>query len=122
MKINIKDIANNTVKLGDKVQILKITDDSGSASDMYGVESHLNAWVEIIYIEPFEGIVTFDGDKLMVVIKGKNRSIALSKDIRYDIWNDMFDRIDKKEMKEVVTDLGLVNSEYETIIDYLKIL
>ena len=119
MNIKIKDINNNPIKLGDKVQILKITDDSGNAADLYGVESHLNAWVDIVYIELFEGIITYDEDKLMVVIKGKRRSIPLSNHIRYDIWSDTFDRVDKKDLKEIVKDYDLKNHEYETIIEYI---
>jgi len=119
MNIKIKDRNNNSIGLGDKVQILKITDDSGNATDLYGVEPQLNGWVDIVYIESFEGVITYDEEKLMIVIKGERRSLPLSNYIRYNIWNDTFDRVNKKDLDEVVKDYDLPNNEYETIIDYL---
>ena len=117
----IIDIEGKSINLGDKVQILKITDDSGHATDLYGVESHLNSWVEIIYIEPFEGVVTFDEDKLMVVIKNDRKSLPLSSNIRYNIFNDSFHRIQGNELHEIVDEFKLPNDKYETFINYLKV-
>jgi hypothetical protein len=119
MNIKIKDRNNNSIKLGDKVQVLKITDDSGNATDLYGVEPQLNAWIDIVYIESFEGIITYDEEKLMIVIKGERRSLPLSNYIRYNIWNDAFERVSKEDLNEIVKDYDLANGKYETIIDYL---
>lgn len=44
MNINIKDRNNNPINLGDEVEILKITNDSGLASDLYGVEPEMDGW------------------------------------------------------------------------------
>ena len=119
MNIKIKDRNNNSLNLGEKVQVLKITDDSGNATDLYGVEPHLNGWVDIVYIESFEGVITYDEEKLMIVIKGERRSLPLSNYIRYNIWNDIFDRVSKEDLEEIVKDYDLPNNEYETIINYL---
>lgn len=119
MNIKIKDRNSNPIKLGDKVQVFKITDDSGNATDLYGVEPHLNGWVDIVYIESFEGVIVYDEEKLMIVIKGERRSLPLSNVIRYNIWNDIFDRVTKDSLKDIVKDYDLPNDEYETIIDYL---
>ena len=117
---DIIDIEENPINLGDKVQILKITDDSGHATDLYGVESHLNSWVEIIYIEPFEGIVTFDENKLMIVIKNDRKSLPLSSNIRYNIFNESFHRIQGNEFNNIVNEFKLPDNKYETFIKYLK--
>jgi hypothetical protein len=119
MKINLKDNNNNILNVGDKVQILKITDDSGNASDLFGVEPELNGWVNLVYIELFKGIITFDEDKLMVVIKGDRRSLPLSNSIRYNIWNDIFQLIDKQSLKDIIKEYNLCDIEYDTIINYL---
>ena len=119
MKINLKDNNNNILNIGDKVQILKITDDSGNASDLFGVEPELNGWVNLVYIELFKGIITFDEDKLMVVIKGDRRSLPLSNSIRYNIWNDIFQLIDKQSLKDIIKEYNLCDIEYDTIINYL---
>ncbi len=119
MEINEIKINNESVKIGDRIRILKFTDDSGQASDLYGVESHLNAWVEILYVEPFEGVVTYDDRKMMFVIKGDRRSIPLSSDIRYDIWNDLFDRLSSDDKKSIIEDYELPSDDYDSIINYL---
>ena len=119
MEIKIKDVLGKKVSLGDKVRILKITDDSGSATDLYGVEPQLNGWVDIVYIESFEGVIYYDEEKLMIVIKGDRRSIPLSSYIRYDIWNDVFDRVKSEDLEEIVKEYDLKDKDYETIINYL---
>ena len=61
-----------------------------------------------------EGIISY-----MVVIDGYNRSIPLSKDIRYDIWNGLFEFMDTDNLSELKNDFDLIDVEYETIIDYI---
>lgn len=115
----LKDSKGNLLTIGDKVRILKFTDDSGEATDMYGVEPQLNAWVEIIYIEDFEGIITYNLDKMMVVIKNKNREIPLASYIRDVLWDNMYDRIPPKDLEEIKNEYDLPDIKYETIIDYI---
>lgn len=122
MKINIKDINGNSINLGDEVEILKITDESGSATDLFGVEPHLNSWIDIVYVEAFRGVVAYDEEKLMVVIKGKSRSIPLSNYVRYNIWLQAFDMVKKEDLKQIVKDYDLPDGEYETIVDYIVVL
>jgi hypothetical protein len=119
MELELKDKDGQSLRLGDMVRVLKLTDDSGNATDLYGVEPQLNGWVDILYIEPFEGIITFDHKKLMVVIKGKCNNLPLSDFIRYNIWNDIYDRLSKEDLEIAKEEFGLENTDYETIIDYL---
>lgn len=119
MKLKIKDIKGNTLKIGDTVRILKFTDDSGEASDIYGVEPQLSAWVEILYIEPFEGKIFYDEDKMMMVIKNKSTSLPLSKSIRYEIYISLFDKLEDVYLKETKLEYNLPDEEYESIIDYI---
>ena len=119
MNIKLKDRNNKSLNIGDQVQILKITDDSGNASDLFGVEPQLNGWVDIVYIEPFNGTITYDDEKLMIIIKGERRSLPLSNYIRYNIWNDTFDRVSNEDLQNIKKDFNLPNTEYETIINYL---
>ena len=118
--INIKDIEGNTIELGDKVRVLKITDDSGTATDLFGVEPQLDSWLTVVYIEPLEGIVTYDSSKLMVVIKSKSTSLPLSSYIRHSIYYQAFEQISNKEVKEFAEELNLPNCDYDTIINYIK--
>jgi hypothetical protein len=119
MNFEIKDQNNNSITLGDKVKILKITDDSGSAVDLYDVEPQLDGWVDIVYIEQFEGVITFDEENLMIMIKGKSTSLPLSNNIRHNMWNNTFDRVKNDDLKEIVNYYDLPNEKYESVIDYL---
>ncbi len=119
LKIKLKDSNGGTLNLGDNVRVLKITDDSGSATELFGVEPHLDGWVECVYIEEFEGVISFDEDKLMVVIKGKNKSIPLSDHIRYNLGEANFDRVPKEDLEGIVKDYSLQDGSYEAVVNYL---
>lgn len=121
MKIKVKDINEIPVKLGDRVEVLKITDESGSATSLYGVEPHLDGWVSIFYIEPFEGVVTFCEEKLMVVIRDGKKEVPLSNSIRYESSLNIFECLSEEDIQEVVKDYNLEGDDLEDIIDYLVI-
>jgi len=118
-KLNLTDIHGMKLKLGDTIRIIKITDDSGSASTLFGVEPHLDGWVSCVYPETFEGVITYDQLKMMVVIKGKYNEIPLSPFVRYEIWNDKFDQCDDDVMEEIQKELN-INVGYGNLIDYIK--
>lgn len=119
MKLNLKDKDGIKIKLGDTIRIIKITDDSGNASNLFGVEPQLDGWVSCVYPETFEGIITYSQLKMMVVIKGKYNEIPLSPYIRYEIWAGKFDECDDDVLMEMRKKLK-INIGYGNMIDYIK--
>lgn len=117
--IKLKDRNGETLNIGDRVQILKVSDDSGNATDLFGMEIQLNSWVDLIYLETFEGIITYNEDKMLVEIKGDRTSIPLSSHIRYNIWNNLYDMIEGEDLKNIMEEFHLPNMEYEAIINYI---
>lgn len=108
------------LKLGDKVRIIKLTNDSASSTDLYGVEPHLNSWINIYYLEPFEGVVEFDTETLMIVVKGSYTKIPLSPSIRFNLYtNDFEEHITLDQLNEIKEELGVVGMDLESIIDYV---
>ena len=111
------------LKLGDKVKILKLTNDSGNATDLFGVEAHLNAWISNYYFEEIEGTVEFNKDKLMVVVRSKYTELPLSPDIRYTLFcNDFENEITKSDLDELKEEFDLKDTTLDAIIDYVKII
>jgi hypothetical protein len=108
------------IKVGDEVRIIKLTDDSGDATTLYGVEPQLNAWVEVVYLEEFTGVVTFNKKTLMYVIKGKYTEIALSTVIRYDMWVNSFERVDDDQVEEICKEFNIKDTEFETLINFIE--
>lgn len=99
-KFNLNHIISKSgrpIVIGDQVRILRICDDSGMACDLYGVEPQLNGFVEILYVEDFEGCVEFDLDRLMIVVNNGKTKIPLSSQIRYDMYDNVFDRLNEIE-------------------------
>lgn len=123
MKLDLKDNNGLKIEVGDEVTILLINDDSGNATDLYGVEPQLNAWVDIIYVDSFTGIVEFCKDRLMFVIKHKNKVVPLSTYIRYGINNSNYDALthsnDETELKELAKEYNLSEFTPESITDYI---
>lgn len=119
MDLNLKDINGVELKLGDPVRILKITDDSGSAVHLYGVESQLDGWIENVYIEEFEGVIKYDEITMMIVISGNYTNIPLSPIVRYDIWNQRFDCVNIENKEEVVKEFN-IGYEYDDLINFIE--
>lgn len=121
MELNIKDNKGALVKLGEKVRILFIQDDSGRAIDIYGVEPQLDGWVEQVYIEPLEGIVTFDESLMTImVVSDKGRKVPLSKKLRSYSVIERFERLDHVEESKIMNDdFGLEEITEEIILNYL---
>lgn len=115
------EISEKEFHLGDKVRIIKFTDDSGSASDLYGVDAMFGGYVSNVYLEEFIGIIAYDTDKMMMVIENRYTSIPLSKTIRYNMWNELYEHLEKETLVDIKKDFKLANTEYETILDYIEL-
>lgn len=106
--------------VGDRVRILKLTNDSGNATDLFGVEEQLSGWVNCYYFEEFEGVVEFDLNTLMIVVRGKFTKIPLSTDTRYNLYiNDYEYNIKKEELETIKNEFNLKDYELATIVDYV---
>ena len=117
-------INGQEVTVGDVVEIIVISDDSGNATDLYGVEPHLNVWVEIVYLEAVTGDVIFCPELLMAVVQVGKKKIPLSPYLRSHHIEQNFIRINEDDIEnfceEGPHDWGKFGPEYVT--NYLKII
>ena len=119
--IEFYNINDTLVKLGDTVSILWIADDSGNAVDIFGVEPQLNGWVRLAYIEEITGVVEFDNELLMVVVKTKHRTYPLSQKLRYNSNVEKFELLDAEDLEEAKDEFELSEVTVESITNYIKI-
>lgn len=120
MNISLKTNKGEEIKLGDKIELLRFCDDSGTACDLYGVEPQLDGWINVSYIENYQGEVIFCEEKMMVVVRCKNVDIPLSKEIRYNMYLNIYENIIQEEdLKISKEENNLIDIEYETFIEFL---
>jgi hypothetical protein len=120
MELYLRDRNEVPLKLGDKVRILKFTNDSGNATELFGVENQLNAWVNMVYLESFEGEITFDLETYMVVIKGKYTHLPLSEDIRHQCWEGLYDMLVDEDLYNIQEEFKLPDTKLITLVNYIE--
>ena len=117
MEINIE---NKLFKIGDKVRIIKITDESSRAVDLYGVEPQLDWWVSSVYIESFEGVIHYCKENLMIMIKGVRTSLPLSPSVRHRMYYEKYELIEKNDLAEAKEEMKLENTDYDYLMYYIQ--
>lgn len=119
MEFALMDMNDNPLKLGDTVEILKITNDSGMASQLFDVEPQLDGWVEQVYIEEFRGVITYDTDLMMIRIESKRTGVPLSKTIRFYMFNELFQNVDQESLEEIKKDYEINELTCKSMVDYI---
>ena len=123
--LNFLDTNNVHIKIGSTVTINIIQDDSGYASDLFGVEPQLNAWVSCIYPDKFTGVVKFDRQLLQVVIEAGDKSvkIPLSESLRhimyYNRWECMHNDNDKEALS--LLEQSGFKDDYDGFVNYIEV-
>lgn len=114
----LKDKNGKSVNLGDTVKFLDIANDSGSAIDLFGVESHLDSWIDVYYVHEVFGVVEFDHDLLMIVVKTKGgRKYTFAEHARYERNCQLMEYLKKDDIEIAKEDFGLNNVTAESISD-----